>query len=269
MRADLEDAIGRIITSRGACRSFASAPADFALSLGLDEADTEALVSMRAELLCLMPSFVNKRHKHLRRAWYRTLSQLGERAESILHEFTDHCRPTVVSKADQLAFGEFLLRRTALLRGSLEHGAMIVDIARAERLINRAQWVAVPRLAPRSCTRPWLATKRSFDPEKPIRLDASASVDSFGWDLRSLVRYDPISITALQPDPCALLIYHTGNLVGVRIWRLRAGSARVVSELQRSDGGVTARELCRDISRPQTVLEVLSRMHAEGIVHSL
>ena len=268
MRVDLEDAIGRIITSRGTCRTFSSGPADFALSLGLDESDTEVLVSMEAELVRLMPSFVNKRHNQLRRAWFRTLVQLGERIESVLHEFTDQNRPTIIYKDDQLSFGEFLVRRTVLLRGSLEHGPMIVDIARAERLINRANWTAVPTFAHRGDARAGMATKPSFDPKERIRLDESAALDTFGWDLRSLVRYDPKSITALQPDPCALLIYHTGTYQGVRIVRLKVGSARVLSKLQRSESGLSAEELCCELAQPHTVLEVLSRMYAEGIVHS-
>jgi len=255
--------MGRVITSRGACKAFLDDIAGFASSYNLDACELVALEAMSADLSRLMLSFVNKRQGTLRQASHRTLAMLNEGAGSLVEEFTDLYPPLELVQDDQNAFGEYLIVRTAQLAPAVPFGTMVAEMARAEHLYNRAFWMTTASVSSIEMLVP--SQNEPFDPDRPIRLHKTVGLDDFGWDLRALHRYDPISIAALSPDPCVLLFHHTGEPNGNRVIRLKWGSARALKAI-RDHGPISARAACDGLAIVDQVLGVIARLQAQRVV---
>jgi hypothetical protein len=261
MRADLELAMGRVITSGAAFRAFTTDPQGYAASYHLDCGETLMLMAMQDDLSKLMPQFVQKRLTALRKAWRRTMVMLGHQSRHLLQQYTDRNAPTRDLKDDQGAFGEYLIAHLRRLASTSPDAVKTLDIARAEQMINRSVWNTRSHNALRASH-----SRDTVNPEQPIRLSAGSDLGRFGWDLRWLRDSNRASPALWTPDRCVLLFYHTGTFDGIQILRLKRGTARAMWRLRDSDTAMSARQLCQDLLAPEHVLEVLSRFRASGII---
>src|SRR5215471_13049872 len=138
VRSDLETAIGVVLTSRSARDMILEAPDSFAAHFDLVPAEAAALKVMATDLTTLMPGFVVKRERSLRRSFPVTLALLGAEATPLVEDYSDAFAPVDSSLEEWLRFGDFLVEETRELASELPYGDVIADVARFERLRLRS-----------------------------------------------------------------------------------------------------------------------------------
>lgn len=260
MRVDLEAAMGHVITSHVARDDFLEDPLAFAAEYDLDATETSSLLAMRDDLAELTPQFVAKRQRMLTGSYPRTLGLLdAETAANLVEDYLEESAPIDPAQDDQRRFGEFLCEETATLAASTEAGDVVADMARFELLYQGVFWAATsPALSAPA------AAAGSFDPDRPLRLQGTAAIGHFGWDFRLMKEFRPEIRKRLRPDPCHLLLFHTGQPRGHRVIRLQADQVAALQVVRDHPRGVSAVEAC--LGQPSTVSPsaLLGRIFAQG-----
>jgi hypothetical protein len=201
-----------------------------------------SLADMTRDLIGLSPGFVNKRLRGLRASARRTLGLLGNRAPRWLEEFAEGHPPLDLTQEDHRLFGDWLVARTAARKAHIPHGPMVAAMARFERLENGSFWDAQDPSVQATPSEPPATGSRTFDVDRPLRMCPGAATGHFGWDLRQLRRFDPVSVAALPPDPCDLLFFHAG-MQGRQVRRLDAELVQVLGRIGETPGISTAEAL--------------------------
>jgi hypothetical protein len=262
VRTDLEAAMGAALTSRTARDLILGAPADFAAHFTLTEEETAQLAAMAADLAELMPGFVHKRERGLRRAMAVTLSVLPDEATALVEDYTEAFPPVDSAAADSLRFAGYLVSAISQLPDKFPNREIILDIARLERMRLRASHTEWP-LRPESEQDP--LDPRRLDEDRPLWLCRSAAIERFSFDVRT-VRADRPAGThmRLRPDPACLLCFQRPGDGEVVVVRLDEESARMAELIARRPGDITARELTGAGSR--TSLPALGKLVSLGVV---
>ena len=238
VRSDLETAIGVVLTSRSARDMILEAPDSFAAHFDLVPAEAAALKVMATDLTTLMPGFVVKRERSLRRSFPVTLALLGAEATPLVEDYSDAFAPVDSSLEEWLRFGDFLVEETRELASELPYGDVIADVARFERLRLRSATAEGP-LWPEPEGAP--LDPRRIDPGRALWLHRSAAVETFGWDVRT-VRNAQI-LPRLRPGLANLLCFQGGEEGDVVILRIDDDAARAVELIALQPGEVTAAKI--------------------------
>ncbi len=237
--------MGAALTSRAARDLILRAPADFAAHFTLTAEETAQLAAMAADLAELMPGFVYKRERGLRRAMAITLSVLADEAtvlvEDYVEDYTEAFPPADSAAADSLRFADYLVSAISQLPDKYPHREITLDIARLEGMRLRAFHTEWP-LRPEPEQDP--LDPRQPDEDRPLWLCRSAAIERFGFDVRT-VRADRQAgrHSRLRPDPACLLCFQRPGDGEVVVVRLDEESARMAELIARRPGDVTPREL--------------------------
>ena len=130
--------MGVVLTSRSARDMLLEAPDSYAAHFDLAPAEAALLAGMAADLVGLMPGFVQKRERSLRRTFAVTLSLLGAEATPLIEDYSDAYAPVDSSAAETLRFADFLVEEARELADGLPYGNIVADVARYERLRLRS-----------------------------------------------------------------------------------------------------------------------------------
>jgi hypothetical protein len=261
VRSDLETAIGVVLTSRSARDMILEAPDTFAAHFDLVPAEAAALKVMATDLTTLMPGFVVKRERSLRRSFPVTLTLLGPEATPLVEDYSDAFAPVDSSLEEWLRFGDFLVEETQELASELPYGDVIADVARFERLRLRSATTEGP-LWPEPERVP--LDPRRIDPGRALWVHRSATVETFGWDVRT-VRNAQV-LPRLRPDRASLLCFQGGEEGEVVILRIDDEAARAVELIALRPGEVTAAEIGKLTGTSRPVEMLLGKLVAQGAV---
>jgi hypothetical protein len=261
MREDLEVAMGVALTSRSACQCLLDEPSEFLELFELDEHETHLLRDMANDLAALMPGFVVKRERSLRRALQLSLELLGDLGSGFIAGYCD-AHPEVETMMPELvAFADFLIEETRLAADSIDFGAIIVDSARFERLRLLSFGTPGP-LWPQTAS--GKGTAASLHQQMVLSVHPSARWDRFGWDLRSLRSRD--DLWRMRVDPCVLLYFRWGAHGAQQAIRLDEETARAVDFLGGHPGTLSAADLCQEIGTERSPERLLGKLVTYGIV---
>jgi hypothetical protein len=262
VRGDLETAIGVVLTSRSARDMVLDDPAGFAAHFSLNPDEVLALAAMSDDLVALMPGFVRKRERGLRQVLGLTLSLLGDdEATALIEDYSDGYAPLPSTAADTLRFADFVIEQIREMADELPYGDIIADVARLQRLrlatfgTERPLWPA-PEQAPLD---PW-----HIDPERPLWLDASATVEDFGWDVRTV--RSPAALPRLRPDPASLLFFQQPGASEVIILRVDSECAQAVRLIAARPGGLTAGQAGQLAGSHRPAEALLGKLIAHGVI---
>jgi hypothetical protein len=259
MRAGLEAAMGRVMTSRRASDEFAADPNRFAATFTLTRAETASLIAMHDDLLDLMPGFVVKRRKSLVKVCRRTLSLLPpDERMRLLDEFCDDNPPQDQTRADWLAFANHLLSYLSTTRH--ERPDVVVDVA----TFDRARIQSMLHSRPLGVT-PSATALDAFDVDRPLRFVAAARIDAYGRDLRAATRFDLETLLREPADPCTLVSFHDGTAESHRLMRLLPAVVAAVQTIHDTPGTTAAMAVAESV-QPHRALNTLSRLVAAGAV---
>ena len=261
MRSDLETAMGVVLTSRSARDMILEAPDSYAAHFDLDPAEAAALTRMAGDLAHLMPGFVQKRERGIRRAFAITLSLLGDEATPLVEDYSDAFAPVDSSAAETLRFGDFLVEETRELASEVPYGDIVADVARFERLRMRSLMTEAP-LWPKPEQAP--LDPRRIDPGRPLWLHRSAAVETFGWDVRTV--RSPQMLPRLRPDPANLLCFQRGEEGHGVVLRIDDESARAVELIALRPGEVTASGIGEIIGSARSPEVLLGKLITQGVV---
>jgi hypothetical protein len=263
MRSDLETAMGVALTCRSACAVLLENPLEYSDVFGLDNDEITTLTTMAADLAALMPGFVVKREKTLRRSLRLTLSLLGDEATAYVEEYSDEVPGHEKLMGDMIGFAEFVIEKAQAAGSSLAYGQIIVDVARFERLrlqcfgTGGALSISSPAPVPES---------KEFHHLGPLELHPSAVFDRFGWDLRSVRgRRD---LARMHEDPCFMVFFQWGNDGAIRTLRLDDVTSRAVEFLGQQPGALSAGELCRAVGTDRSPLALLGKLVRQGALRT-
>jgi hypothetical protein len=253
--------MGVVLTSRSARDMILEAPDSFAAHFDLTPAETTTLAEMASDLAGLMPGFVHKRERGLRRALGVTLSLLGDEATPLVEDYSDAYAPVDSSSAETLRFADFMVEETRELAGQLPYGHIIADVARFERQRIRSFSTEGP-LWPEPERAP--LDPRRIDRGRPLWLHRSASVEAYGWDVRTV--RSPQVLPRVRPDPASLLCFLRGETGEGTVLRIDDQCARAVELIALRPGEITAAEI-GEITGSKRVPEVLlGKLIAQGAV---
>ena len=261
MRSDLETAMGVVLTSRSARDMILEAPDSFAAHFDLAPAEAAALARMAGDLAHLMPGFVQKRERGVRRAYAITLSLLGDEAAPLVEDYSDAFAPVDSSAAETLRFGDFLVEETRELADQLPYGDIVADVARFERLRMRSLMMEAP-LWPKPEEAP--LNPRQIDRSRPLWLHRSAAIEAFGWDVRTV--RGPQMLPRLRPDPSNLLCFQRGEEGTGVVLRIDDESARALELIALRPGEVTASAIGGIIGSDRSPEALLGKLVAQGAV---
>jgi hypothetical protein len=238
-------------------------PREYAEVFGLTEAELSSLSDMAADLAALMPSFVTKRERVLRRAMHLTLDLLDddELADLLLQEFSDTHPAIEKMTPEMLAFAAFLIAEIEARADSLPHGAALVDMARLECLRLRSFGTPTPLWPP--IERDPLSS-RGFDPLRRLQVHPTAAWDRFAYDLRSVRR--PEDLGRVRPDPCDLIYFQWDKHGGLRVIRVAAELARALDLIAQQPDGMIAADVVREIG--STYEAALGKLVRQGVLRS-
>jgi hypothetical protein len=261
VRSDLETALGVVITSRSARDMILEAPDTFAAHFDLLPAEAAALKVMAADLVALMPGFVIKRERSLRRSFSVTLALLGDEAAPLVEDYSDAFAPVDSGLAEWLRFGDFLVEETRELASELPYGDIIAEVARFELLRLRAVTTEAP-LWPEPEAEP--LDPRRIDPGRALWLHRSAAVETFGWDVRTVRNAG--MLPRLRPDRANLLCFQRGETGEGVTLRIDDDTARAVELIALRPGEITAAQIgeLTGTSRPAEML--VGKLIAQGAV---
>lgn len=253
--------MGVVLTSRSARDMILEAPDSFAAHFDLAPAEAAALARMAGDLASLMPGFVQKRERGLRRAFAVTLSLLGDEADPLVEDYSDAFAPVDSSAAETLRFADFLVEETRELTGELPYGDIVADVARFERLRIRAFNAEGP-LWPEPERAP--LDPRRVDPGRPLWLHRSAAVEAFGWDVRTV--RSPQMLPRLRPDPANLLCFQRGEQGEGVVLRIDDECARAVELIALRPGEVSAAAIGETIGSHRAPEVLLGKLVAQGVI---
>jgi hypothetical protein len=258
MRAALEAAMGLVISNARACEDFLSDPAGFATRFTLDHVEVESLVAMQDDLADLMPAFVVKRRQSLSTAFARTMRVLGDQcAGQALTTYVDDHPPPDRVRSDWVAFGDYLVEELDR-RAADRRGRFVADVAR----FDRARAVAQQVTGPLGSTRVVVDLARP-PKDRPLRFAEHASLDTYGWDLRTVGRFDPEAHGREPFDACTLMSFHAGSFAGPRL--LRIPDAVVPALLAvRGEPGLRCGAAAATSKRARRALNTLTRLLEQG-----
>jgi len=237
------------------------APDSYAAHFDLDPAEAAALTRMAGDLAHLMPGFVQKRERGIRRAFAITLSLLGDEATPLVEDYSDAFAPVDSSAAETLRFGDFLVDETRELASEVPYGDIVADVACYERLRIRA-FMAEGPLRPKAEEAP--LDPHRIDPDRPLWLHRSAAVEAFGWDVRTV--RGPQILPRLRPDPANLLCFQQGEEGEGVVLRIDDESARAVELIALRPGEVSAPEIGEIIGSSRSPEVLLGKLIARGVI---
>jgi hypothetical protein len=261
VRVDLETAMGVVLTSRSARDMIVEAPDSYAAHFDLAPAEAAALARMAADLVGLMPGFVQKRERSLRKAFGITLSLLGDEAAPLVEDYSDAYAPVDSLPAEIRRFADFLVDEARELAGGLPHGDIVADVARYERLRIRS-FTAEGPLWPKPEAAP--LDPRRIDRARPLWLHRSAAVEAFGWDVRTV--RSPQMLPRLRPDPANLLCFQRGEGGEGVVLRIDDESARAVELIALRPGEVSAAKIGEIIGSDRSPEALLGKLITQGVV---
>jgi hypothetical protein len=256
VRGELEKAWGRVITGYDARDAILDDPGPFVASFDLQPEEVAWLTEMGPDLAALTRSFVAKRERGLRGGSALVLGLIGPLADELVEDYIEEAAPLELAVQDQLRFAALLVSELTTRQAEIDHGGVIVDVARLELMRMQA------RTTPRPLW-PEAPSVDSFDPSCALRPDASLSVGSFGWDVRS-VRGSRVALASLPDDPCTLLCFHSGEADGGRVLRLDDETADAVRLIAGRPGGVAPAEVVATMATSRSSVELLGRLVAAG-----
>jgi hypothetical protein len=261
VRSDLETAMGVVLTSRSARDMILEAPDAFAAHFDLVPAEAAALAAMAGDLTALMPGFVHKRERGVRRGFTVTLALLGDEAMPLVEDYSDAFAPVDSSLAEMLRFADFLVEETQELAPELPYGDIIADVARYERLRARAFNTEGP-LWPTPEAEP--LDPYRIDPGRPLWLHRSAAVETFGWDVRTV--RGPDILPRLRPDRANLLCFQRGEEGDGVVLRIDDEAGRAVELIALRPGEVTAPQVREQTGTSRSPEVLLGKLIAQGAV---
>lgn len=253
--------MGVVLTSRSAREMILEAPDSFAAHFDLVPAEAAALTAMAGDLTALMPGFVHKRERGLRRAFAITLALLGDEATPLVEDYSDAYAPVDSTLAETLRFADFVVGEARELAGELPYGDIIADVARFERLRFRcfnAEGPLWPRPEAGSLD------PGRIDPARHLWLHRSAGIETFGWDVRTV--RSPEILRRLRPDRAHLLCFQRGEEGEGVVLRLGDESAQAVEQIALRPGEVTAAEIGALTGATRPVEMLLGKLIAQGAV---
>lgn len=253
--------MGVVLTSRSARDMILEAPDSFAAHFDLTPAETTTLAEMATDLAGLMPGFVRKRERGLRRAFGITLTLLGEEATPLVEDYSDAYAPVDSSAAETLRFADFVVEETRELAGQLPYGHIIADVARFERQRIRSFSTEGP-LWPELERAP--LDPRQIDRARPLWLHRSAAVEAYGWDVRTV--RSPEILPRLRPDPANLLCFLRGETGEGTVLRVDDESARALELIALRPGEITAGQIGGIIGANRAPEVLLGKLIAQGAV---
>jgi hypothetical protein len=211
---------------------------------------------MAEDLATLMPRFVAKRRHGLRGAVPLTLKLLASSAvdfteDALLEQYCDAQPPPASRTTDLLCFATFLIAEAEARAASIEHGRIIAEMARLERLRLRASCSESPLWPAKTQTR-------------LLRLHPSVAWDSFSWDLRLLRRIE--DLPTLVDDPCVLLCVQSAEDGRVSLVRIDKEATRAVEIIDQLPEALTASALCTMLGTGRHPEAVLGQLIAHGAV---
>jgi len=216
---------------------------------------------MAADRVALMPSYLMKRERGLRRAFGITLSLLGEEATPLVEDYSDAYAPVDSSAAETLRFADFLVEEARELASSVPYGDIVADVARYERLRIRSFMTEGP-LWPKPEQAP--LDPRQIDRDRPLWLHRSAAVEAFGWDVRTV--RSPAMLPRLRPDPANLLCFQRGEEGVGTVLRIDDESARAVELIALRPGEVTAAGIGEIIGSGRSPEALLGKLITQGAI---
>jgi hypothetical protein len=253
--------MGVVLTSRSARDMILEAPDSFAAHFDLTRSETTTLAEMAGDLAGLMPGFVHKRERGLRRAFAVTLSLLGEEATPLVEDYSDAYAPVDSSAAETLRFGDFVVEETRELADKLPYGGIIADVARFERQRIRSFGTEGP-LWPEPERDP--LDPRQLGPGRSLWLHRSAAVEAYGWDVRTV--RSPEILPRLRPDPAHLLCFQRGDEGEGTVLRIDDECARAVELIALRPGEVTVGQIGDVIGSKRAPEVLLGKLIAQGAV---
>ena len=254
--------MGVVLTSRSARDMILEAPDTFAAHFDLVPAEAAALEAMAGDLATMMPGFVVKRERALRRALPRHLGCSARRRAPLVEDYSDAFAPVDSTLMRWLRFADFVVEETRELASEL-------PLRRHHRRRRPVRAAAVAILHRRGAA---LARGRNAEPLDPRRIDPgralwlhrSAAVETFGWDVRTV--RDPRSSRGLRPDRASLLCFQQGEEGEGVTLRIDDEAARAVELIALRPGEVTAEKIgeLTGTSRPPEML--VGKLIAQGAV---
>jgi hypothetical protein len=262
MRSDLETAMGVVLTSRSARDMILEAPGDFAGHFDLDPPEVAALTLMAGDLAELMPGFVQKRERGLRRGLGITLTLLGDdEGTDLVEDYSDAYAPVDSTAAEMLRFAGFLVDETRELASRLPYGDIIADVARFERLRIQSFNTEGP-LWPEP--EPGPLDPRQIDRDRLLWLHRSAAVETFGWDVRTV--RSPEVLRRVRPDPANLLCFQRGDEGEGVTLRVDDETAQAIGLIASRPGEITAAGIVETIGTDRSPEMLLGKLIAQGVV---
>jgi hypothetical protein len=237
VRAELEAAIGRVITNRGALALLRADFDGFAAGFDLDDAERRQLGAMHDDLARLHRSFVTKRSRALRSSFPYTVARLGDRFELVLGRFTDDHPPADESADDLARFGDFLVDVVE----AWDEPRLTIDVARAEHRRGCAARAVIPG-EDLDAARATPVAGSEIEPEAAAVLARRAGVTlgRFDHDMR---RLPVLATTAIDELPAGESFHAFFRRCGAdftQIWRIEPATYRVLAAM---DGRATRCEV--------------------------
>jgi len=237
------------------------APDGFAAHFDLAPPEAAALKVMADDLATLMPGFVIKRERSLRRQFAITLALLGPEAAPLVEDYSDAFAPADSSLGESLRFGDFLVEETRELASELPYGDVIADVARFERLRLRSATTEGP-LWPEPESTP--LDPRRIEPGRPLWLHRSAACETFGWDVRTV--RSPEILPRLRADCANLMCFQRGEEGELVILRIDDDAARAVELIALRPGEVTVAKIRELTGTSRSPEMLLGKLIAQGAV---
>jgi hypothetical protein len=253
--------MGVVVTSRSARDMILEAPDSYAAHFDLTPAEAAALAGMAADLAGLMPGFVQKRERALRRNFTVTLSLMGDEAAPLVEDYSDAYAPVDSLPAEIRRFADFLVEEARELADSLPYGEIVADVARYERLRVRS-FTAEGPLWPKPEQSP--LDPRQIDRARPLWLHRSAAVEAFGWDVRTV--RSPEMLPRLRPDTANLLCFQRGEEGEGVVLRIDDEAARAVELIALRPGEVSAAQIGGIIGSDRSPEALLGKLITQGVI---
>jgi len=228
VRAELEAAVGRVLTNPGALALLRADFDGFSSAYELDRDERERLGAMRDELATLHRSFTMKRRRALRSSFPYSDALLGDRIDVVLGRYIDHFPPCDDISHDLDRFGDFLVD----VLESWREPRLTVDVARAEDLRGRA-------------SRAIISGERIGAPEEPgseiepspsavLALRDGVFLGRFEHDMRNLGMLATSALDELPMVPSFHVVFRRRGSDNAQIWRLGPATFRLLRALDGS-----------------------------------
>lgn len=261
VRSDLETAMGVVLTSRSARDMILEAPDEFTAHFDLAPQEAAALMVMANDLAQLMPGFVHKRERSLRRAFGTTLALLGDEAAALVEDYSEAYAPVDSLAAEMLRFADFVVEETRELASRLPYGDIVAEVARFERLRLRSFNAEGP-LWPKPEEAP--LDPRQIDRSRPLWLHRSAAVEAFGWDVRTV--RSPQALPRLRPDPANLLCFQRGETGEGVVLRIDDEAARALELIALRPGEITTADIGELSGTSRSPEALIGKLIRQGVV---